>query len=333
MPDTHEPNIRYYSPWSGERGNSQRILLLLLVLLLAVFGYLYLFTGLIRTPEEPPKPPAAPASQIKQSIPARPGTKDEKPVTQVSAEAVKPLDSQAKPVPAPAPPVKPAAVPAPPAAQAGKPAPAKVSTPTKSETTAEHHVAEGKTGSAPLPAKAAGQKKAEPVLPAKPVQKEAKPSAKVEHGVYTLLIGDFALPRSVKDVQVKLRKAAIEPVIKKSVKQEEPMNRLFLAEFTDREAAEVELKGLAKLTADAFILPENGKYAVYAGSYFINGQAAGEQDRLYDKGVKLVMKKVVVPINVTRMTAGSFATRDEALKAAASLKKRGLTAQVVKAGK
>jgi cell division septation protein DedD len=282
MSDIHAPNIKYHSPWSGERGSSRRILLLLLVLLLAVFGYLYLFTGLIRTPEEPPKPPAAPASQNKQLLPARPGVKDEKPLAPVSAEAKKPLDSQAKPVPAPAPPVKPAT---------------------------------------------------EPVAAAKPAQKEASPPATVQRGVYTLLVGDFALPRSVKDAMEKLRKAAIAPVMKKSIKQQEPMNRLFLAEFSDREAAEVELKGLGKLTADAFILPENGKYAVYAGSYFINGQAAGEQDRLYDKGVKLVMKKVVVPINVTRMTAGSFATRDEALKAAASLKKLGLTAQVVKAGK
>jgi cell division septation protein DedD len=259
--------------------------------------------------------------------------KDEKPVTQVSAEAEKPLASQSKPAATPAPPVKPAAAPAPSAVSAGKPAPTQVPTPTRSEMAAEHHAAGGKTGPTPLPANATEQKNAEPALTAKPVQKETKPPASVERGLYTLLVGEFALPRSVKDAQVKLRKAAIAPVMKKSIKRQEPMNRLFLAEFSDREAAEVELKGLAKLTADAFILPENGKYAVYAGSYYMKGQAASEQDRLYDKGVKLVMKKVFAPINVIRMTAGSFATREEALKAAASLKKRGLVAQVVKAGK
>ncbi|MFZ3209645.1 MAG: SPOR domain-containing protein [Geobacteraceae bacterium] len=333
MPDTHEPNIKYHSPWSGERGNSRRILLLLLVLLLAVFGYLYLFTGLIRAPEEPSNPPVALTSQIKQSIPPRPGVKDEKPVTQVSAEAESPVATQTKPVPAPVPPVKPAAAPAPSEASAGKPAPNKVPTPTRSDVSVEHHVTEGGTGPKPLPAKATEQKKPEPALTARPVQKETKPPASVERGLYTLLVGDFALTRSVKDARVKLRKAAIDPVMKKSVKRQEPMNRLFLADFSDREAAEVELKGLVKLTADAFILPENGKYAVYAGSYYMKGQAAGEQDRLYDKGVKLVMKKVIVPINVTRMTAGSFATRDQALKAAASLKKLGLTVQVIKTGK
>ena len=100
----------------------------------------------------------------------------------------------------------------------------------------------------------------------------------------------------------------------------------------DRSSADAELKKLEKVTDGAFILQENGKYAVYAGSYFVEGMAASEQDTLYKQGITLVMKKVQVTMPVLRMTAGSFSSHEAAQKEAARLKKRGLDATVIKAG-
>lgn len=334
MTNSHTPNPEYHSPGSGERGSSQRILLLVLVLLLAAFGYLYFFTGLIRSPEEAPKLPTAQTAQVKQPIPPRPEVQGEKPAAPAKSEEQKPV--AAPTTPAPTPPAKPAAAPAAPAAPAAsvaKPAATPAPAPAKPAKSAEQQVAKAPAQPAPASAKTPEQKVAKPAAAAKTAPKEVKPVAKEGRGAYTLLIGDFALGKSVKAAQAKLKKAAIAPVAKKSVKRQEPMNRLFLAEFSGQDAAQAEMERLKKLTADAFVLQENGKYAVYAGSYYLEGPAAVEQDRLYDKGVKLVMKKATAPITVTRLTAGSFATKEEARKAAARLKKQGLAAQVVKAGK
>jgi hypothetical protein len=111
------------------------------------------------------------------------------------------------------------------------------------------------------------------------------------------------------------------------------MNRLFVASFSARDEATAELIKVKKVTGDAFMLRENGTYAVYAGSYFLAAKAAAEQDRLYDKGIMTLMKKSQVTVAVTKLTAGSFPSKIEAQKAAKLLKKQGLTATVIKTGK
>ena len=95
---------------------------------------------------------------------------------------------------------------------------------------------------------------------------------------------------------------------------------------------------LRKIGASAFAVTlDNGQVwrheDAHLGSYLREGRAAVEQDRLYEKGYKLVMKKTTAPVPVARLTAGRYASKDEAGKDIARLKKQGIAAHVVKAGK
>ncbi|HJV33831.1 SPOR domain-containing protein, partial [Geomonas sp.] len=78
---------------------------------------------------------------------------------------------------------------------------------------------------------------------------------------------------------------------------------------------------------------ENGRYAVYGGSYMREAKAAAEQDRLYAKGVKLVMKTASAPVTVMNLRGGSFPDKVKAERAANALKKNGVTAKAVKAAR
>jgi cell division protein FtsN len=95
------------------------------------------------------------------------------------------------------------------------------------------------------------------------------------------------------------------------------MNRLLLAEFTDRESAQAELARLKKVTSDAFMIDSAGMHYVYAGSYLLDSRAASEKERLAAAGFKLTLKRVEVSVPTKNLTAGSFAEKsaaDEALK-------------------
>jgi hypothetical protein len=170
-----------------------------------------------------------------------------------------------------------------------------------------------------------------PAAPAKPVA-AVKPvgakAAKVAAGPYTLVIGSYVVEKAMETDRAKLKKAGLVPVVKKGEPRQEPMNRLFVASFANQDEATAELNKLRQVTKDGFILPEGGTYSVYAGSYYLEGRAAVEQDRLNAKGIKLVMKKVTVTVPHLQLTAGRFATREAAHKEAERLKKLGLTATV-----
>ncbi len=322
----------------GERGASQRVLLLVLLLIVAAGGYLYFFTGLIKPREEVAKSAPAQPATVKMPIPPR----SEQPAPSKEAAAVKPEEkkageaAQGKPALSPAPaPAQPAAQPAP--SQPAPPKPAAV--PVKPETVKAAKAAPSAKPAAPpitkaqssVPAASATgpQKQATKTKPA--AQKETRVAAK--RGGYALQVGSFITESSVREALARLKKAGVAPVAKTVEKKSEPMNRLFVAEFSDHDEAAAELAKVKKTTADAFILRENSTYAVYAGSYFLAAKAAAEQDRLYDKGIKTLMKKSQVAVSVTKLTAGAFPSRTEAQQAAARLKKQGLTAMVVKTGK
>lgn len=146
-------------------------------------------------------------------------------------------------------------------------------------------------------------------------------------------IGEYVLEKKMRAAEAKLKKLAVTPVERHKMHKTEPMHRLYYAEFNDHESAVADLKKLHKIAPDAFLLKEGEKFVIYAGSYYSEGKAAIEQDRLFDKGVKLVLKKAEVGVPVTVLTAGSFAGKDEALKAVARLKKAGISATVINAGK
>ena len=108
------------------------------------------------------------------------------------------------------------------------------------------------------------------------------------------------------------------------------MTRLSLGEYPSQAAAK---KGLDKLhaakTEGFFLLEEDQKYHVYAGSYSDEKGAAKEQQRFAALGLKLSLKQVVVAVPTFLLTAGNFPTREEALAKAEQLEKQGVSTRVV----
>lgn len=333
MPGHLSPDNVTRNSMCNERGSSTRVLLLVLLLVVAAGGYLYFFTDLIRPVKEAAKPSMAQTAQVKKPIPPRPGQPGGPGAVAAKPEEAKPSQG-APPPPAPATPqAKQAAEQkaAPAAAPPAKPEPAKLvkaEAPQKPATAAAPVAVPVKPAAAPAPAKPAAAM-AKPVAPARPAPKVAKRAVKGERGAYALQVGDFVPDKSFEAVQAKLKKSGIVPVRMTAITAPEPMKRLAVAQFTDQDAAEAEFQKLKKLTADAFLVADDGTYSLYAGSYFSEGRLHYEQRRLGAKGIKTVVKKVQVPIKVMRVSAGSYASAEEARSDEQRLKKLGLTARVV----
>lgn len=335
------PEIEEDRPANGARGSSQQILLVVLLLLVLVFGYLYFFTNLIRQREEVAKAPPAQSAQIRQPLPPRPNQGVEKPVTAAKPEEKQPEQAKTeKPVsPPPTPPqAKPAPPQAKPVAAPPQPAPVKAAktevkplhkeqaktSPAPAQPAATRH----KAGAKPVTAATATAKKA-------PVPVAARQAAKpaVKQGAFALLVGEFAVDREMKSTRAKLKKLGVTPVHERKIEKLQTMHRLFLADFDSHYAADVELQKLEKATSSAFILEQNGRFAVYAGSYLHKKGAAVEQKRLAGKGFKLGIKTAKVMMPVKRVTAGSFSSSADAGNEASRLKKHGIIARVIKTGK
>jgi len=348
-----------------EKKSSQQLLLLLLLLLVLLFVYLYYFTSFIRPRTEEPKPQPVAVAPVKKPLPPRPQAATGEPA-KAAQPAAKPGEPKVAQTPAkPGAPAKeaaakpakevPAAKPAPAAKEAAvkpaaKPAPA-------GKEAAIKPAAAGKeaAGAKPAPAAKVAQAAkatkpaaaaakpgaAKPAAQAKPVQKEgasvktasaAKKAPVAKPAAFALELGDLA-ESEVNSVLAKLKQAGIGNVVKSKTHKGELMHRLFLADFADRNEAVEELERLKQTAPDAFMLKENGRYAVYAGSYMRDAKAASEQTRLQAKGVQLLPKTANLPVTVLNVRAGAFANQAAADKAVKSLKKAGLTAKVVRTAK
>ena len=347
------PEIEEDKPSNGTRGSSQQILLLVLLFLVLVFGYLYFFTNVIRQREEVAKAPPVQTAQVRQPLPPRPDQGGEKPAPAkpeekqpAQAKPEKPVSPPASPQAMPVPPqvkpaspqVKPVTPLAKPAAVPPQPAPAKAvkaeekplhkeqakASPAPAQPAALQH----KAGTKPVAAAPAPAKKAPAAVAAR---QAAKPAA--ERGAFALLVGEFAADKEMKNTRAKLKKLGVTPVHEKKIEKLQTMHRLFLADFDSHYAADMELQKLAKVCSSTFILEQNGRYAVYAGSYLHERGAAAEQKRLAGKGFKLAMKSAKVMIPVKKVTAGSFSSSADAENEATRLKKQGITARVIKTGK
>ena len=114
-PDTEDD-----SPAPREKGNNQRILFLVLLLLVVGFGYLYFFTSLIRPLAETPKTPPVETSLVKKPLPPRPEQGGDK-----QEQAAKPSEMPPAPIAVGKPAPQPVSSGAMPAAVPVQPAPAK----------------------------------------------------------------------------------------------------------------------------------------------------------------------------------------------------------------
>ena len=272
-----------------------------------------------------PVAPAKPAVQeiakakeeLKDSAEAQPSVK--KPLPVVGKAGAK--------QPAPVEKTEPAAVaskPAPvekkePVANAGKPVPA----PAAEKKPAEVKKPVDKPAAAVTPV--ARVKKA----PQKPVKKEAAAPVKLAgSGSWTVLVGNYVLEESMATDLARVRKAGQEAFIVPGARKKSHMNRLLLAEFTDRDSAQAELARLKRSTADAFMVDNAGMHVVYAGSYLLDARAASEKERLAAAGFKLTVKSADVSIPTKNLTAGSFAEKSAAEAVLKKLRASGVKASL-----
>jgi len=170
-----------------------------------------------------------------------------------------------------------------------------------------------------------------------PAKAALKPSPSINKAVekkrddfFTLKITDLVALKNVNSTTAKLKKAGITPVSRYKGTTVIPMHRLFYAEYPDYKSAAADLDILrAKKATGAFIVREGEKCILYAGSYIKEKYCAIEQDRLFDEGVRLVMKTAPVEIPMNYITAGSFASQEEADNAVEKLKKARLAVDVI----
>jgi cell division septation protein DedD len=218
-----------------------------------------------------------------------------------------------------------------PVAKATGTAEKKAATTEKKAAAAEKKTAQKPAATVKTAAKeAAGEKTAAGEQAAVAAPKKTKVAAKPAVAAYTLEINGDLAESELGPVMAKLKQAGITHVVKSKQIKGEPMHRLFLADFANRDEALEELERLKLATADAFLLKENGRFAVYAGSYLREAKANSEQSRLQAKGVQLLLKSATAPVSVLRVRAGAFANQAGAERAVKALKKSGLSLKIVK---
>jgi len=292
-----------------------------------------------KTPQQAAAPASHPATSAKPGAAAKEAAAPKAAPASQGTAAVKPA-APVKPAPA----AKPAAVagghPAVPAAQTkpAKPAgPAGAQAKGGQPAAAPATEAKSPAGAEKKPAaKAAAQVKPSQLKPAAAKTATApkpKAPAKVKAPAYALDVDGDLAESELAPVLAKLKQAGVTHVIKSKAQKGEPMHRLFLADFANRDEASEELERLKLAAPSAFMLKENGRYAVYAGSYLREAKAVGEQTRLQAKGVQLLLKSATTQVAVFKVRAGAFADQAAAERAARALKKSGLSVKLAKLSK
>lgn len=275
---------------------------------------------------------------VKQPLPAR----DAAPV-----EAEKTGEQKAQVTP---PPVAPAAPAAPAVKPVQKPADAKVAAPSPAKPE-EKKAASAKPAVKPEPVKPAvtpAVKKpemAKPAMPTKQPEKgvaEAKPaqSKQVEpvrkaaatpkkNGPWTVVAGLYVVEEVLAEDLSKVKRAGLTPLMTSGPKRPVAMNRLFYAEYTNKEEAQQAVEKLQQAAGSGFSTQRGTKHEVYAGSYAVLSGAQAEQKRLAAAGVKVAIKKAQVPLASRKLTAGTFTDRKAADDAVKKLKAAGIAAPVL----
>lgn len=326
-----------------DKPGSNRLALIILILLVAVFGYLYFFTSLIVPHGAPPAAPPAPPPQVKQAMPPRSTEVAATPSGEVKQQAPVPATPGAAasvpPASAPAPAAKtPPAAPAPaaktppvvapaPASKAqpaAAPAAQKQAAPVPAKVDAKTVSPAKKVEQKQTPAVAGTEKK--PADAKKPVKAAAPVKKKGE--LYTLSLGELPADQ-VSAAEAKFSDLKIKPVLKRQAQKPKQMNRLFYNAYNNYDAYSAELEKLKKLVKTAFAIERDGNYLVYAGSYGSAELARKEQKRLSAIGVKVDLQKAKLPISLVQISAGQFSSRADADRAAGKLRRQGLKVTVV----
>jgi hypothetical protein len=148
-------------------------------------------------------------------------------------------------------------------------------------------------------------------------------------GRWTVVVGPYLLEETLASDLTKVRKAGLSATIQPTARKRAAMNRLFLAQFDDRAAAQAELDKLKRHTSDAFILEHAGKQSVYAGSYLLDSRATSEKERLAAAGFNLTLQRSDVAIPSKRLVVGTYCDPIAAENVQKKLKGAGLKGTLV----
>lgn len=164
--------------------------------------------------------------------------------------------------------------------------------------------------------------------------KAEKVESAAKGATFTVMLGDYMEKVELAEAGKKIRNVGLSAVVKQGAKKKEPMIRLLVGEFPDQDAARRELAKLRNITRDCFVLKnEKRQYSLYAGTYHDQKSATREQERLAAQGVKTSREKKTVSVPTFLLTAGSFPTREAAMKEAVKLEKEGLKPVIIASGK
>ncbi|WP_020676634.1 SPOR domain-containing protein [Geopsychrobacter electrodiphilus] len=161
-----------------------------------------------------------------------------------------------------------------------------------------------------------------------PVPMVVAPAKAVGTPAYVLASGRYLYSDKLNKAISQIEKMGYKTT-RTSINEEHKMTRLLLNRFDTKAMAEKRLAEILPKIAGAFIVAEAGKFALYAGSYLSLDMARRDADYLFAEGIRTVESSVSVALPRTTLTFGSFATRDEALKVADKLKKKGVLAPKV----
>ena len=323
-----EPEPEEWGDYEPEKKKgSKRLVYLLLLLLVLAFAAVYV---LILAPEDGPSPPVNVVS-VKPKLKAAPMPKPiAAPTPAAKAASGDKAGTAAEPISAPAP--APAAVPTAPETATMQTEPAKDNAaPTVTV------VPEVPATAAPAVAPLEPKSKSVEVVPSKseaalvkPEPFDAQPTTPVAaEGLYTLSAGAFLMQSSVDDVLKRVRKLGYEAQIQK-IKRKVDMTRLLVGVYPEATAAQ-KLREVKKITPDAFSLNKGDKIAVYAGSYMVLDKARIFADTtLIENGIRVTEEGVQIDQTLQRVTFGSFANREEALKISRKVAGQGLVTTPVK---
>jgi len=150
---------------------------------------------------------------------------------------------------------------------------------------------------------------------------------------YGILIGTYVLQSTLNSDKSRLEKEGLHPSISKGTKKTHPMNRLVVAETDSYEKAQSELERVKKASKGAFILKENGRFVVYAGSYYQKERAADEQERLRAQGFAPILKQTAAPVASWKLVLEGYPTREAAQKESARLRRLGFKPLPLPVGK
>lgn len=149
-------------------------------------------------------------------------------------------------------------------------------------------------------------------------------------GLWLVHTEGYTVPEHLATDLSRIKRAGLSPLVETASHQKQTMNRLFLGEYQNREAAESAFTKLRQHTNDAFVLKQNGNHAVYAGSYQVAARAISEKGRLAAAGYSLDIKKAEIPLASKSIRIGVFSSLTSAQKVVKQLEDMGIPAAIAK---